>query len=78
MERAYLYARRVGIGGTAILETTRKEAVQIMRNNRKTGYQLGILCGPSYDSVRKGYGEYAPFRKVAFVDELISSVEEIE
>lgn len=75
LDRSYLYARRVGIAGTAILETTRKEAIQIIRRNRRTGYQLGILCGPNYDSLRKVYGEYAPYRKVATADELIKSVE---
>jgi hypothetical protein len=75
LDKAYLYARRVGVGGTAVLETTRKEAIEIIRKNRRTGYQLGILCGPNYDSLRKVYGEFAPYRKVATVDELIKSVE---
>ncbi|QZY55566.1 hypothetical protein [Crassaminicella profunda] len=76
MNRAYLFARRVGTSGTVILETTRKEAVEIMRENRKKGYQLGILCGVSYDSVKRVYGEYAPFRKVESVSELLNSVED--
>ncbi|MPM46534.1 hypothetical protein SDC9_93238 [bioreactor metagenome] len=46
-----------------------------MRSNRKANYQLGILNGPSYSSLIKVYGEYAPFRKVSNVEELIKSVE---
>ncbi|MBE6069348.1 MAG: hypothetical protein E7211_16915 [Clostridium lundense] len=75
MPKVYLFARRVGTGGTAILETTIKDAVSVMRSNRKPNFQLGILNGPSYSSLIKVYGEYAPFRKVTNVDELIKSVE---
>jgi len=48
-----------------------------MRQNRRKGYQLGILCGVSYDSVKRVYGEYAPFRKVESVSELLSNVENV-
>jgi hypothetical protein len=75
MSKVYLFARKVGAGGTAILETSMKEAIGVMRANRKPNYQLGILNGPSYDSLRRVYGEYAPFRRVATLDELIKSVE---
>ncbi|MCR1974274.1 hypothetical protein NSA52_09040 [Clostridium sporogenes] len=75
MSKVYLFARKVGIGGTAVLETTIKDAVGVMKNNRKPSFQLGILNGPSYSSLIKVYGEYAPFRKVHNVDELIKSVE---
>jgi hypothetical protein len=71
----YLFARKVGTGGTAVLETTIKDAVDVMRKNRKPNFQLGILNGPSYSSLIKVYGEYAPFRRVSNVDELIKSVE---
>jgi hypothetical protein len=77
MKKAYLFARRTGTSGTAIFETTRKEAISIMRQNRKKGYQLGILCGVSYDSVKRVYGEYAPFKKVESVSELLSNVENV-
>lgn len=75
MSKVYLFARKVGTGGTAVLETTIKDAVSVMRSNRKANYQLGILNGPSYSSLIKVYGEYAPFRKVSNVEELIKSVE---
>lgn len=75
LSKVYLFARRVGTGGTAVLETTIKDAVGVMRNNRKPDFQLGILNSPSYSSLIKVYGEYAPFRKVNNVNELIKSVE---
>lgn len=75
MSKVYLFARKVGTGGTAVLETTIKEAVGVMRKNRKPNFQLGILNGPSYSSLIRVYGEYAPFKKVSNVAELIKSVE---
>jgi len=78
MKKAFLVARKVGIGGTAILETTRKQAISVMRLNRGKAYQIAILGGPNYDTVRKVYGEYSPFRRVNTVDELIKDVESNE
>ncbi|MNN26531.1 hypothetical protein D3C81_1400370 [compost metagenome] len=75
MSKVYLFARKVGTGGTAVLETTIKDAVGVMRNNRKPNFQLGILNSPSYSSLIKVYGEYAPFRKVGNLDELMKSVQ---
>lgn len=75
MSKVYLFARKGGTGGTSVLETTIKDAVEVMRKNRKPNFQLGIINGPSYSSLIKVYGEYAPFRRVSNVDELIKSVE---
>lgn len=75
MSKVYLFARKVGTGGTAVLETTIKDAVGVMRNNRKPNFQLGILNSPSYSSLIKVYGEHAPFRKVGNLDELMKSVQ---
>lgn len=75
MGKVYLYARHTGVGGTAILETTMKSAVQAMRTYRKADYQLGILNGPSEASVKKVYGEFAPFKKVNSITELVATVE---
>lgn len=72
MEKTYLYARRVGVGGTAILKMNRSEAISIIRKNRKCGFQLGILGGPSMEVVKRVYGEFAPFKKVEDVDQLIA------
>lgn len=74
MSKTYLFARKIGIGGTAILETTIRDAVDIMRKNRNVDFQLGILSGSSYDSIKKVYSEYAPYKKVSTVDELLQSV----
>lgn len=75
MNRAYLYARRTGTSGTAVYETTRKNAVSIIRRNRKAGYQLGILGGSNLEVVRRVYGEFAPFKRVESEEELLNSVQ---
>lgn len=75
MSKIYLFARKVGTGGTAVMETTIKDAVGVMKDKRKADYQLGILSGSNYSSLMKVYGEYAPFRKVSNVEDLVKSVE---
>lgn len=75
MGKVYLYARRTGTGGTALLETSMKSAIQAMRTYRKAEYQLGILNGPSESSVKKVYGEFAPFKKVSSMAELVATVQ---
>lgn len=75
MAKVYLYARHTGIAGTALLETTMKNAVQAMRIYRKAEYQLGILNVPSESSVKKVYGEFAPFKKVNSIAELVATVQ---
>ena len=77
MGKVYLYARNTGVAGTALLETTMKNAVQAMKTYRKTDYQLGILNGPSEASVKKVYGEFAPFRKVNNITELVATVQKM-
>ena len=52
-----------------------KSAVGIMRQNRKPGYQLGILTGPNYNMISRVYGEYSPFKRVSSVDELIKDLQ---
>ena len=74
MGKVYLYAIRTRTGGTAILETL-KSTIQAMRTYRKAEYQLGILNGPSEASVKKVYGEFAPFRKVNSMAELVATVQ---
>lgn len=75
MSKIYLFARKVGRGGTAVMETTIKDAVGVMKGNRRADYQLGILSGSNYSSLMKVYGEYAPFRRVSTVEDLVKSVE---
>ena len=77
MGKVYLYARNTGVAGTALLETTMKNAIHVMRTYRKTDYQLGILNGSSEASVKKVYGEFAPFRKVNNITELVATVQKM-
>ena len=74
MDRTYVFARKVGIQGTALLEMKRKDAVRLMRHHRKAGFQLGILGGANIQSIQNVYGEYAPFKKVNTVDQLLSVI----
>ena len=41
----------------------RKEAVGVMRKHRKTKYQIGILSVKNIESLRRVYGEFAPFKE---------------
>jgi hypothetical protein len=76
MSRTFLFARRTGLQGTYITEVSKSEAMQAIRNNRKTGYQLGIMGGVSLASACKVYGEYAPYKKVDSVEELLTNIQE--
>ena len=51
-----------------------KDAVHLMWHYRKAGFQLGILGGANIQSVQKVYGEYAPFKKVDTVDQLLAVI----
>ena len=74
MDQTYVFARKVDIQGTALLEMNRKDAVRLMRQHRKTGAQLGILGGANLQSIQKVYGEYAPYKKVNTVDQLLAVI----
>ena len=74
MGQTYVFARKVGIQGTALLEMNRKDAVHLMRHHRKSGFQLGVLGGANLQSIQKVYGEYAPFKKVDTVDQLLEVI----
>ncbi|WP_038291012.1 hypothetical protein [Acetivibrio straminisolvens] len=73
--KTYIFSRKTGTGGTKIMEIDKKEAIQIMKENRNKDYQLGILTGSNFDVVIKVYSEYAPFHKVNTVQELIRPYE---
>lgn len=71
MSKTYLFVRETGISGTKIVETTRKEAIQYIKENRgTTGKQIGILGGNDYNTVKSVYGEYAPFEKISDISKL--------
>lgn len=66
-----LYARKRGRGETRVIELDSKEAIKIMKQNRKCDFQLGMIGSTNLQSVARVYGEFAPFKKVASVEELL-------
>jgi len=66
-----LYARKRGRGETRVIELESKEAIKIMKQNRKCDFQLGMIGSTNLQSVARVYGEFAPFKKVASVEELL-------
>ena len=63
MNAAFLYIRKPGHRGTIVYRMDRKEAVRVMRKQRKTKYQIGILSAKNIESLRRVYGEFAPFKE---------------
>ena len=59
----FLYIREPGHRGTIVYQMGRKEAVKVMRKRRKTKYQIGILSAKNIESLRRVYGEFAPFKE---------------
>ena len=73
--KTYIFSRKTGTNGTKIMETDKKTALKIMKENRKIKYQLGMLTGDNFDTVIKVYGEYAPFHIVNSAQELVTNYE---
>ncbi|MCB2362140.1 hypothetical protein [Clostridium estertheticum] len=67
-----LYARKRGRGETRIIELDSKEAIKVMKENRKCDFQLGMIGSVKLESVARVYGEFAPFKKVNSIEELIA------
>ena len=63
MNAIFLYIRKPGHRGTIVYRMDRKEAVRAMRKHRKTKYQIGILSAKNIESLRRVYGEFAPFKE---------------
>ena len=63
MNATFLYIRKPGHRGTIVYRMDRKEAVGVMRKHRKTKYQIGILSAKNIESLRRAYGECAPFKE---------------
>ena len=63
MNTTFLYIRKPGHRGTIVYRMGRKEAVRVMRKHRKTKYQIGILSAKNIESLRRVYGEFAPFKE---------------
>lgn len=70
--KVFLFVRKSGVESTNILEIDRKEAIKFVKENyrNKNKFQVGILTGNSYDSIKSVYGEYAPFKKVYEIQDL--------
>ena len=63
MNATFLYIRKPDHRGTIVYRMDRKEAVGVMRKHRKTKYQIGILSAKNIESLRRVYGEFAPFKE---------------
>ena len=64
MNTTFLYIREPGHRGTIVSQMDRREAVEVMRKYRKSKYQIGILSAKDIESLRRVYGEFAPFKEV--------------
>ena len=64
MSTIFLYIREPGHRGTIVSQMDRREAVGVMRKYRKSKYQIGILSAKDIESLRRVYGEFAPFKEV--------------
>ena len=60
----FLYIREPSHRGTIVSQMDRREAVEVMRKYRKSKYQIGILSAKDIESLRRVYGEFAPFKEV--------------
>ncbi|MDQ0428521.1 hypothetical protein QOZ98_001347 [Planomicrobium stackebrandtii] len=74
MGETFLIARHMGGRETAILKTSHREAVRAIRENKGTAFQLAVLGGKNINTVKRVYGEYAPYRTVDSLDGLLSYV----
>lgn len=74
--RVFLFVRKTGIQNTNIIEIDRKKAIKFIKDNyrNKNRYQIGILTGNNYETIKSVYGEYAPFKKVVELEILNSLV----
>ena len=64
MSTIFLYIRESSHRGTIVSQMDRREAVGVMRKYRKSKYQIGILSAKDIESLRRVYGEFAPFKEV--------------
>ena len=64
MSTIFLCIREPGHRGTIVSQMDRREAVEVMRKYRKSKYQIGILSAKDIESLRRVYGEFAPFKEV--------------
>lgn len=74
MNKSYVYARKTGRTGTYIVELPMQEAVKFVRSNRGSGVQVGILGGPDFNTVKRVYGEFAPYYQVRDTNEIMHKI----
>lgn len=78
MSTTFLYVRESSHRGTIVSQMDRREAVGVMRKYRKSKYQIGILSAKNMDSLRRVYGEFAPFEEVESKELVIDILDESE
>lgn len=76
MSTIFLYVRESSHRGTIVSQMDRREAVGVMRKYRKSKYQIGILSAKSIDSLRRVYGEFAPFEEIESKESVIDILDE--
>ncbi|MDN5343502.1 MAG: hypothetical protein PWP28_2382 [Oceanotoga sp.] len=67
---SYLYARRVGKKGTWLIKMDMKKALKIIKENDEMRDYLGVIGGKNINSLKRTYGEYAPFKEVDSLEEI--------
>lgn len=76
MSTIFLYVRESSHRGTIVSQMDRREAVGVMRKYRKSKYQIGILSAKSIDSLKRVYGEFAPFEEIESKESIIDILDE--
>lgn len=78
MSTTFLYVRESSHRGTIVSQMDRREAVGVMRKYRKSKYQIGMLSAKNIDSLKRVYGEFAPFKEVKSKGSVIDILDESE
>jgi hypothetical protein len=68
--KSYLYARKVGVIGTYLIEMSKKNAMKIIKEEKEINDYLGIICSNNFKDLKLTYGEYVPFKKLETIEEL--------
>lgn len=72
----FIYARkRDALSTTYLVEATVKEYIELARKKRRCGYKLGVFGARDLETICRVYIEYAPFKKVSSIEELIVFME---
>lgn len=50
------------------------EAIKVMKKISGGDFQLGVLGGADLETVMRGYGEFAPYKKIETVQELLNTM----